>query len=443
MTNSISQKFTLTSLFRFSLPSILLLILTSLYTAVDVVFVSRFVGSDALSAINILLPLDSIIIGLSIMFGTGGSAIIGFKLGAGREQEAKENFALITITAIVTGAVVTVLFVLFLPSVIPMLGASDRLFPYCTDYGYILVLFAVPYILQVMFNSLFITAGKPNLALAVTAIAGVMNLGLDYLFIVIFKMGISGAAWGTALSRAFGGLFPVIYFMVNKKGLHFCRPKPDWKVIGRTITNGSSEMVSNIASGVTTFLFNITMMKLLGEDGVAAMTIVLYTQFIYSSVYFGFSNSCAPVISYNYGSGNTLHLKKLFRYCLFIIGGSTVLMLGLSFFAARPLIALFTPAETSVFPLAYHGYVIFIWNFLFAGINVFASSLFSAFSNGGISALISFLRTFVFIIGSLMTLPSFLGVDGLWLAVPVAEALTGFIAVPLMLIYGKRTYSYL
>lgn len=185
------------------------------------------------------------------------------------------------------------------------------------------------------------------------------------------------------------------------------------------------------------------MMKLLGEDGIAAMTIVLYTQFIYSSVYFGFSNSSAPVISYNYGSGNTRHLKKIFRYCLIIIGGSTALMLALSFFAAQPLITLFTPKETAVFPLAYHGYLIFIWNFLFAGINVFASSLFSAFSNGGISALISFLRTFVFIIGSLMTLPAFLGVDGLWLAVPVAEALTCLIAVPLMIIYGKRKYSYL
>ncbi len=443
MNNSISQKFTLTSLFRFSLPSILMLILTSLYTSVDGVFVSRFVGSDALSAINILLPLDSIMIGLSIMFGTGGSAIIGFKLGAGQEREAKENFTLITVAAVIIGTITAALFVLFLPSIIQMLGASRRLFPYCMDYGYILTAFAVPYILQFMFNSLFITAGKPKLALAVTAIAGAMNLVLDYLFIAIFDMGIGGAAWGTALSRSFGGLYPVIYFIVNKEGLHFSRPKLDFRVISRTITNGSSEMVSNIAAGVTTFLFNITMMKLLGEDGIAAMTIVLYTQFIYSSVYFGFANSCAPVISYNYGKGDTMHLKKLFRYCLIIIGGSTAVMLALSFFAAQPLITLFTPRETAIFPLAYHGYLIFIWNFLFAGINVFASSLFSAFSNGGISALISFLRTFVFIIGSLMTLPSFLGVDGLWLAVPAAEALTCLIAVPLMILYGKRKYGYL
>ena len=440
---SISQKFTLFSLIRFSLPAIGMLILTSIYTAVDGIFVSRFVGSDALSAINIVLPLDGLLCGIGIMFATGGSAIIGRNLGEGKERTAKENFTLITIASALTGGVGTLLILFFLSPVLAFLGASDRLLPYCLEYGRIMFLFAVPYVMQVMFGTLFVTAGKPKLAFAVTMASGVMNIILDYLFIVVWNMGISGAAWGTVISRTFGGMFAVIYFTVKRDSLCLVKPKWNARVIWHAISNGSSEMVSNVATGITTFLFNVTMMKMVGEEGVAAMTIVLYTQFIYTAIFFGFANSSAPIISYNYGSRDTVYLKKIFRYSIGIIGGSTAVMLLSSLLFAKPLITLFTPEHSNVYELAYHGYLIFIWNFIFAGFNIFASSLFSALSNGAVSALISFLRTFVFIIGAIVLLPQFLGLEGVWLAVPIAEFLTSMAAVALVIKYGRNRYHYL
>ena len=442
MSIRISEKFTFTGLIKFSLPAIFMILLTSLYTAVDGVFISRFVGSDALSAVNIILPIDGIMCGIAIMFGTGGSAIIGKKLGEGNIKEAKENFSLITVAAAVFGFILTVFLMVFMESVLRFLGASNRLLPYCMDYGRILFLFAIPYILQVMFNLLFVTAGKSKLALIVTVISGVMNLVLDYLFIVPLNMGIAGAAWGTAISRLFGGLFPVFYFIFYRSGLCFNRSKLDWAVIGAAMFNGSSEMVSNLATSVTTFLFNITMMELLGEEGVAAMTIVLYTVFIYTAVYLGFANSAAPIISYNYGSKDIPYLKKIFCYCLIFISVSSAVMLLITFLTAKTMIVMFVEYGTFVYDLAYHGYQIFAWNFLFAGINIFSSALFSAFSNGKVSATISFLRTLVFIVGALLILPKLFGVDGLWLAVPAAEFLTFIIVIPLLIVYGKKRYHY-
>ena len=440
---SISRKFTFLSLIKFSLPAIGMLILTSIYTAVDGIFVSRFVGSDALSSINIVLPLDGLMTGAGIMFATGGSAIIGRKLGEGKEQEARENFTLITIAATIAGVIGTLFILMFLSQTMGFLGASERLLPYCTDYGRILFAFAVPYVLQVMFGTLFVTAGKPNLALVVTLICGIMNVVLDYLFIAVWDMGISGAAWGTVISRSFGGIFALIYFAATKDTLRFTGLKWSGRVIWQTISNGSSEMVSNVASGITTFLFNITMMKMIGEDGVAAMTIVLYTQFIYTAIFFGFANSSAPIISFNYGSKDIVYLKKVFRYSMGIIGGSTLIMLLCSILFAKPLLMLFTTPESSVYRLAYHGYLIFIWNFIFAGFNIFASSLFSALSNGLVSAGISFLRTFVFMVGAILILPQFIGINGIWLAVPAAEFLTCIIAIVLTVRYGRKQYHYM
>lgn len=439
--NQISKKFTWLELIKFSLPPVAMMLLTSLYTAVDGIFVSQFVGSDALSSINIILPLDGIICGIGIMLGTGASAVIGLFLGEKKDKKAKESFSLVTFAGILIGGIMSVSLLTFLPEIVRFLGASDKLYPYCMDYARIMFLFAIPYILQVMFNSLFVTAGKPSLALKVSIICGLSNLVLDYLFIVVCNMGISGAAWGTVLSRLFGGIFPIYYFLKHKEGLCFEKTNWNWKILNAALSNGSSEMVSNIAAGVTTFLFNITMMKLLGEDGVAAMTIVLYTQFIFTAVFFGFSNSAAPVISYNYGSNDTTYLKKLMKYCLTIIGACTVAMMGGAILFAKPVIALFTSPGSSVYELAYSGYILFIWNFIFAGFNIFTSSMFTALSNGFISALLSFLRTFIFIVGFALTLPRFFGVDGLWLSVPAAELLAAILAV-ILIIRHRKVYHY-
>lgn len=439
----ISKKFTLPGLLRFSIPAIVMLILSSVYTTVDGIFVSRFVGSDALSALNIVLPLEYFVYGVAVMFASGGTAVIGRKLGEGKLEEAKDNFTLITLAAVCLGILLTLTVQLGFTSIVRMLGASDRLLPLCGAYGSVLFAFIVLHIVQVMYNTFFVTAGKPTLALSVTVICGLMNICLDYLFIVVFRMGIAGAAWGTVISRAFGGIFPLVYFLADRKGLCYVRPHMDVPMLLRSMANGSSEMVANLAMAVTTFLFNVSMMRMAGEDGVAAVSIILYAQYIFTAIFFGFSTGAAPVISYNYGSGDTGYLKKLFRYCVWIIGGSTLLMIGTVLLTAQPLIAVFAEKGSRVYVLTYHGYLIFIWNFVFAGYNIFASALFSAFSNGLVSAVISFLRTLVFIVIAVLTLPVFWGIDGLWLAVPIAEALTFAVAAFCLIRYGKHTYHYL
>lgn len=443
MKREISHEFTPLQLFSFSLPAIIMLLVSSLYTAVDGIFIARYVGSDALSAINIMLPIDTLSYAVSIMFGTGASAIVGRKLGQGKKQEARENFTLVTLVALLTGIVLSVVLTAFFEPLVMRLGATERLMGYCMQYGYILFGGSVFTVIQVMYQALFITAGKSRLAMLLTTASGVMNLVLDYILIVPMQMGMAGAAWGTVAGRILGGVFPLIYFMKDRGMLAFSRPRWDGMVLLKTIGNGSSEMVSNLAIGVTTLLFNLAMIEIAGEDGVAAMTIVLYTQFVYTAVYLGFSTSAAPVISFHYGKENWQYLRKLFRSCIGIISVSTVCMLVASIVFAKPLISLFTSPQTAVYEMAYSGYMLFIWNFLFAGFNIFSSALFTAFSNGAVSAFISFLRTLVFVVGAILLLPALIGLNGIWLSIPTAEFLTFLVAVVVVKKYGDVPYHYL
>lgn len=443
MKREISHEFTPLQLFSFSLPAIIMLLVSSLYTAVDGIFIARYVGSDALSAINIMLPIDTLSYAVSIMFGTGASAIVGRKLGQGKKQEARENFTLVTLVALLTGIVLSVVLIAFFEPLVMRLGATERLMGYCMQYGYILFGGSVFTVIQVMYQALFITAGKSRLAMLLTTASGVMNLVLDYVLIVPLQMGMAGAAWGTVAGRILGGVFPLIYFMKDRGMLAFSRPRWDGMVLLKTIGNGSSEMVSNLAIGVTTLLFNLAMIEIAGEDGVAAMTIVLYTQFVYTAVYLGFSTSAAPVISFHYGKENWQYLQKLFRSCIGIISVSTVCMLVASIVFAKPLISLFTSPQTAVYEMAYSGYMLFIWNFLFAGFNIFSSALFTAFSNGAVSAFISFLRTLVFVVGAILLLPALIGLNGIWLSIPTAEFLTFLVAVVVVKKYGDVPYHYL
>ena len=443
MKREISHEFTPFQLFSFSLPAIIMLLVSSLYTAVDGIFIARYVGSDALSAINIMLPIDTLSYAVSIMFGTGASAIVGRKLGQGKKQEARENFTLVTLVALLTGMVLSVVLTAFFEPLVMRLGATERLMGYCMRYGYILFGGSVFTVIQVMYQALFITAGKSRLAMLLTTASGVMNLVLDYVLIVPLQMGMAGAAWGTVAGRILGGVFPLIYFMKDRGMLAFSRPRWDGMVLLKTIGNGSSEMVSNLAIGVTTLLFNLAMIEIAGEDGVAAMTIVLYTQFVYTAVYLGFSTSAAPVISFHYGKENWQYLRKLFRSSIGIISVSTVCMLVASIVFAKPLISLFTSPQTAVYKMAYSGYMLFIWNFLFAGFNIFSAALFTAFSNGAVSAFISFLRTLVFVVGAILLLPTLIGLNGIWLSIPTAEFLTFLVAVVVVKKYGDVPYHYL
>ncbi|MGN0136797.1 MATE family efflux transporter [Anaerotignum sp.] len=442
MQNDISKEYTLSSLIKFTLPTIIMLVFISTYTIVDGIFVSRFVGTTALSAMNIVFPLINILMGLGIMLGTGGSAIIGRRLGEGKEAEARSAFTLVTIFGIAAGLVISALCFLFIEPLSILLGSDAKLLPYCVDYGKVMMAFYTVSVVQTLFQTLFITAGKPHLGLWLNIAAGLSNIVFDYLFIVRMEMGIAGAAWGTVSGFLVGGIPPLFYFAKPRTVLYFVKPKWDGKIIAHTMLNGSSEMVTSGAMAVTTFLFNLAMMDMLGEDGVAAITIVLYAQFLFSSAYLGFSSGAAPIFSYNYGNRNIPQLKRLFKMCLGIILVSSVVCFAFSYLMAVPTIAIFTPLESSTYAITLYGYQIFVWNFLFAGINIFASSFFTALSNGKVSAMISFLRTFVFVAGSILILPRFLGIDGIWLAIPVAEGITVLIAV-FFLAANRKYYHYL
>jgi len=442
MQNELSRDFNLSSLLKFAFPTMSMLVFVSTYTIIDGIFVSRFVGTTALSAMNIVFPLISVIMGIGLMLGTGGSAIIGRRMGEGKDEEARNYFSLITLFTLALGIVLSVSCFVLIEPLSRFLGADDTLLPYCIDYGRILMAFYPISVLQVLFQTFFVTAGKPKLGLILNMISGIANIVFDYLFIITFDMGIAGAAWGTALSFVIGGIPPLIYFMKPQGTLYFVKPKWNGRVIRHTLFNGSSEMVTSSAMAVTTFLFNISMMRLLGEDGVAAITISLYAQFLFSSAYMGFAGGVAPIFSYVFGNRNQKRLKKLFLMCTKTIVLSSIFIAVFSFAIAVPTVSIFTDRTTATYALTLDGYRIFAWNFLFAGINIFASSFFTALSNGKISAFISFARTFVFVTASILILPNFLGITGIWLAIPVAEAVTAVLSIGLLLLFRKE-YHYL
>ncbi|MCQ4936885.1 MULTISPECIES: MATE family efflux transporter [Anaerotignum] len=442
MQNELAKDFNLSSLLRFTLPTITMLVFVATYTIVDGIFVSRYVGTEALSATNIVFPLINILMGVGIMLGTGGSAVIGRTLGEGRIDDARSSFTLIVAFSAILGLILSSIAFIFIIPLCRFLGANDALLPYCVDYGKILMSLYFVSVIQVLFQTLFVTAGKPKLGLWLNVVSGISNIFLDYLFIVVLNWGIAGAAWGTAASFLIGGLFPLWYFSKPRAILYFVKPKWDGKAILSSILNGSSEMVTSGAAAVTTFLFNLTMMKTLGQNGVAAITIILYAQFLFSAAYMGFSNGAAPIFSFIYGNHNNVKLKKMFRLCVQIILVSSVVISVFSFFMATPTISIFSSRNSETYKIALHGYHIFAWAFLFSGINIFTSSFFTALSNGLLSAIISFLRTFFFVTVCILFLPNVFGINGIWLAIPIAEGMTSILAISL-LYFGNKQYHYL
>lgn len=440
--NGIAQEFNLISLLRFVAPTVVMLVFMSLYQMVDAVFVSKFVGENALSALNIVYPFPSIVIAVSIMLATGGSAIIARNMGEGKEKEAKENFSFIVLVGAVIGVAIATAGILFIEPLIYMLGATPSLYDYCYEYLFILVLSVPLSVFQMLFQSFFVTAGKPHLGLTLTVLGGASNIVLDYVFIVLCGFGVSGAALATSIGYSIPGLFGLIYFAVSRKGtLYFVKPVFRWGVLFKCCINGSSEMVNNLAVAVTTFLFNVLMLKYAGEAGVAAITIVLYAQFLMTSAFMGFSSGIAPVVSFNYGSGNVRQLKKIFKISVWVIAVVSAAVFVIAETCSDVVIMVFTPAGSEVFGLTKYGFAIFSFSFLCTGMNIFASALFTAFSNGKISAILSFLRTFVFLTACLLFLPLFWGVDGIWLAVPVAEVMALFVSV-YYLVRFKKVYQY-
>lgn len=442
MSNPLAKKYRFLTLLKFTAPTIIMMVFMSLYTMVDGVFVSRFVGTTALSAVNIVYPVFSIVIALAIMLGTGGSAVVATQMGEKKEQEAHRSFSLIVLCGFLLGVLVMLLGFVFLEPLVWLLGANEATYAYCADYAFWMLMFAPMAMLQMLFQVFFVTAGKPVIGLVVTVAGGVANMVLDYLLIVPLGMGIAGAAIATGIGFSIPAIFGLVYFAVKRKGtLCFVKPGFSGRVLLESCANGSSEMVTNLSAAVTTYLFNIIMMSLIGEDGVAAITIVLYSQYLLTAVYLGYSSGVAPIISYNYGDSNFKQLHKVFRISVIFILTSSVVMFLTALLAAGGVVSVFAGDNPRVFELAKHGFLLFSVSYLFMGVNIFASSMFTAFSDGRVSATISFLRTFVFIVAAVLVMPQVMGVTGVWLAVPVAELLT--LAVSLFYIIRLRSkYNY-
>lgn len=426
--NTLSGEFHFKSLLQFALPTICMMLFMGLYTVIDTVFVAHYIHTDALSAMHIVCPMINLVVGFGTMLASGGSAVIARKMGNGNEARARQDFTLVIIAGILMGIFIAAFGTLHIEDLIWSLGASKRLFPYCKEYLLILLFFTPASILQILFQSFAVTAGRPKLGMAVSIGAGVMNIVLDYVFIVFLGWGLAGSALGTGIGYFVSAITGSVFFLHNKGPLYFEKPVLDFKVLAESCLNGSSEMVSQVATAVTTFLFNAAMMQFLGEDGVAAITILIYMQFFLTALYIGFSMGVAPVISYSYGSENHVQLKRLFRISIFFISVLSVWVTVFAVYFGSSLAGIFSQEGTNVHKIAQEGFMIFPFGFIFSGMNIFASAAFTALSNGKNSAIISFCRTFVFISFSLLFLPRILHVTGIWIAVPLAEFLTLFVS---------------
>lgn len=421
MSHSLGKKFTFGSLLVFALPTTIMMVFMSLYTIVDGMFVSRFVSTNALSSINIVYPAINIVLGLSIMLSTGSNAIVARKFGEGKADSAREIFTSVIYLNIALGLVIAALGYILAEPLSRMLGASDVLLKDCVTYLRWQLGFAPALMLQIQFQMYFVTEGRPGIGLFLTIAAGITNAVLDYVLIVPMGLGIAGAAIATVTGYTIPALIGLVYFAFSRNYLWFSKPKISGADLGETCINGSSEMVTNLSAGIITFLFNLLMMRFAGEDGVAAITIIQYSEFLLNALFMGFAQGVSPVISFNHGSQNHTQLKQVYRTSMIFTAVASITVFLFAQLAGDAVVTVFARRGSAVYELASHGFSIFALGFLFSGLNIFSSALFTALGNGKVSAIISFVRTFGLIITSLLILPAILGIDGVWLAIPIAE----------------------
>lgn len=442
MNIQLSEHFNYKKLLRFTLPSIIMMIFTSIYGVVDGFFVSNFVGKTSFAAVNFIMPFLMILGCIGFMFGTGGGALIAKTMGEGKQEKANQLFSLFIYISLACGIVIMILGIVFVRPVASILGAEDSMLDNCVLYGRVILIALPAYILQYEFQSFFITAQKPQLGLIVTVAAGVANMIGDALFVAVFQWGLVGAAAATALSQIIGGVIPFIYFSRrNTSLLHFTKTKYDGKALLKACTNGSSELMSNISMSIVSMLYNVQLMKYAGEDGVSAYGVLMYVNLIFLAAFIGYSVGSAPIISYHYGAENHKELKSLLRKSLVVIGIFSIAMLLFAEVMANPLAMIFVGYDQELLKLTLRGFSIFSFSFLFAGIAIFGSSFFTALNNGLISAMISFLRTLVFQIAAVLIFPLFLEIDGIWISIVAAEIMAALVTT--LFLVGKRSsYHY-
>ena len=438
----LSDHYTLPRLLRFTLPSVSMMVFTSVYLVIDGFFVSNYVGKTALAAVNMVYPIIMIIGSIGFMFGSGGSALTAAMLGEGENERAKKTFTLMYFFPMALGLLISIPAFILLPYICTLMGADGELLSYCSIYGRVLISTVVLFIVQMESQIFFVTAERPKLGLVATVLGCGTNIVLDWLFCAVFRWGIKGAAAATAISQAVGGLIPLLYFTFAKNNkLHFVKTKLDWKAIRKSASNGFSELLSNTSSSIVAMLFNFQLMRIVGEDGVAAYSVLMYVNLVFLASFIGFSSGSSPLISFNYGSENHKELKGLFKKISMLIIVTSVIMLLLSFILAKPLSYIFVGYDRDLFDMTVRAFYIYAFSFLFAGINIFASSFFTALNNGKISAILSFLRTFILPCTLVMILPQILNLDGIWATLVVAEAIAFFVSLAYLVTMRKR-YHY-
>lgn len=439
----LSDHFGFSRLFRFTFPSIVMMIFTSIYGIVDGFFVSNFAGEAAFVAVNFIIPYPLILGAVGFMFGSGGSALIARTLGEGDRQKANRIFSLIVCTAAISGVIIMVAGLLLLRPVAIFLGASGDLLTDSLRYGNIILLAIPAYILQFAFQSLFITAEKPRLALVVTVAAGVANMVLDALLVGALSLGIEGAAIATAISQYIGGVVPVIYFLCpNSSLLRLTGTGPDIRSLIRVCVNGSSELMANISMPAVSMIYNAQLLLYAGENGVAAYGVLMYVCMIFIAIFIGYTVGIAPVISFHYGADNKKELKSLLSKSAIIIGAFSVLMFIAGELLGTPFSMLFVGYDTELLEMTSHAFFIFSFSFLFTGYAIFLSGFFTALNDGVTSAIISFMRTLVFQVASVLILPMIFKLDGIWISLIVAELMAVVVSL-IFLFVKKKKYGYM
>ena len=442
MNISLSEHFDYRKLLRFTIPSIVMMIFTSIYGVVDGIFVSNFAGKIPFAAINLIMPYVMILGTVGFMVGTGGTALIAKTLGMGDQKQANEIFSMLTYLCIGVGIVLSAVSVAALRPIATLLGAEGEVLENCTLYGRIVLPAGTAYILQFAFQSFCVTAEKPNLSLIMTVVSGVCNIVLDALFVAVFRWGLVGAAAATAIAQLVGAVIPIVYFArPNDSLLRLGKCRFDGKALLRTCTNGSSELMSNLSMSLVGMLYNLQLLAYAGDDGVAAYGVIMYVNLFFLSIFIGFSIGSAPLIGYNHGAQNHEELKNLFKKSLVIISVTSVIMALAAILLSRPLAAIFVGYDRNLMEMTVRGFAIYSMSFLICGFNIFGSSMFTALNNGLISAVISFLRTLVCQIAAVMILPLFFALDGIWLSIVAAELAALLLTVFCFVKFRKR-YHY-
>lgn len=438
----LSDHFSYGKLIRFTLPTIAMMIFTSIYGVVDGVFVSNCVGSDAFAAVNLIMPVIMILGSAGFMIGTGGSAIVSKTLGEKKLEKASEYFSMLIYLCIVSGVILSAIGIIFIKPIAGLLGATGDIANNCIIYGRTVFFMMTGLFLQNAFQSFLVVAEKPKLGLAVTLLAGFTNMFLDLLFVYVLRLGVFGAAIATGISQFVGAIIPIIYFASGKNNiLHLKKCRFNKDIIIKTCINGSSEMVTNMSMSLVNILYNMQLMKYIGTNGVVAYGIIMYVGFIFSGTYIGYSLGSAPVISYHYGAGNKKELKSLFKHSIILLVISSVIMTLLAEVLAKYLAGIFVSYDKQLLELTTTAIRIYSVSYLISELNIFASSFFTALNNGFVSAAISFLRMFLFQIIMILLLPVIIGFNGICIAVTAAEALALVVSV-IFVIINRKKYGY-